>query len=75
MVYQIPWGNSLQRPSWEVAELHQTVLMSANKHPFVWHHTNEQFATWHALYTKCLKYFRNILSHKLHFPAEKQRTL
>lgn len=62
MIYHIHWDNSLQWASYKVVELHQTILMRSNKHPFVWHHTNKEFATWHVLYTSILKYFTNNLS-------------
>lgn len=75
MIYQLHWDNSPPQVTQEVAELYQTVLMSASKHPFVWPHTNKQSAIWHVIYTKLLKYFRNNLPCKLHFPAEKQSTL
>lgn len=75
MIYQLHWDNSPQQVTEEVAELYQTVLMSANKCPFVWPQTNKQFAIWHVIYTKLLKYFRNTLSCKLRYPAEKQSPL
>lgn len=75
VIYQIHWDNRPQQVTWEVAELHQTVLTSASKRPFAWPHANKQFVIWHVIYTKLLKYFRNILPCKLHFPAEKQSTL
>lgn len=35
MIYQLHWDNSPQQVTEEVAELYQTVLMSASKCPFV----------------------------------------